>query len=482
MSRLLSLSLLLSLLLCATALADLHDPNNRADYLIVTTDELIQDNPWITQLADWRDQHGRVSMVVPTEDVWTEFGDGSPSDTVLKEFFHYARQHWAAPQLRDVFIIGFHDVVPSHVESDDFPFDIVYLSDLFYATDPESADHIPVFSMGRLPWSPTQSPSLWDYFAKVVAYETAEMAPWQTRVHLIADYGDSYFTFWQDCELFASVVPGNFTVERDYLTFPPEEPWHGDREEILENFLEGSYLASYWGAGTGDLWSGGLNQLVPADFEALTNEDRLPIAIGVNLDISYDDFELGGISAALIANQYGGAIAYFGWSLLAWYEAGRSFRLVLFEQATSDSVQTLGEIWRQTEKEYIQEWGVSSEPHRQMAFGCMLLGDPGLRLPGSVSPVNEHGPTLPDDFCLEANYPNPFNSTTKIIFRLSHATKISLRIYDVLGREVATLADGFSEARSHSISWDATGAPSGLYFCRMEAPGFAQIRKMLLIK
>jgi hypothetical protein len=481
MSRLLLPSLLLSLLLCATALADLHDSNNRADYLIVTTNELIQDNPWITQLADWRSQHGRVSMVVPTEDIWVEFGDGSPSDTTLRDFLHYARRNWQVPQLRDVFIIGFHDVVPSHEENDTFPYDMAYLSDLFYATDPESANHIPVLSIGRLPWSPTQSPSLWDYFPKIVTYETALTAPWQTRVHLIADYGDSHFTFWQDCEVFASLVPDSFTIERDYIPFPLGDPWHGDREEILENFESGSYLVSYWGSADGDLWAPSL-QLVPSDFEALTNGDRLPIAFGANLDISYDEFELGGIAAALIANEVGGAIAYFGWSLLAWYEPGRDFRLVLFEQATSDSVQTLGEIWRQTEEQYIRQWGVSNEPYRQMAFGCMLLGDPGMPLPGRISAALGDIPAVPADMYLEGNYPNPFNSTTKITFRLSHATKISLKIYDILGREVATLMDGVREAGAHNVSWDATGASSGLYFCRMEAPGFAQTKKLLLLK
>jgi len=481
MSRCPHLSILLSLIIvsCA-AYADLHDPDNSADYLIVTTSELIENYPWITQLADWRDQHGRVSMVVSVEDVWDEFGDGSRSDTVLKDFLHYARLNWQPPQLRDVFIIGFHDVVPSHVESDDFPWDMLYLSDLFYATDPESTNYMPVLSIGRLPWCPPHSPALWNYLAKVVAYESAGTAAWQTRVHLIADHYDGFFTYWQDCELFAEVVSDCCSIERDYLDFPVGDPWHGDRDEILENFQAGSYLLSFWGPGDGGMWSSlGFDS---TDFAALTNEDRLPIAVGVHLDISYDDFELGGIPAALIANPDGGAIAYFGWSLVAWYEPGRDFRCSLVEQATSDSVQTLGEIWRRTEENYIREWGVSSDYHRQMAFGCMLMGDPGLQLSGSVSPVYKDAPTIPDDFCFEGNYPNPFNAVTKISFRVSHATRISLKIYDVLGREIATLVDGSVVAGSHAVSWNAAATPSGIYFCRMEAPGFAQTQKMVFIK
>lgn len=493
MSRYLCFSLLLSLIfLPALASADLHDPTNSADYLIVSTQELIDEHPWIIQLADWRTQHGRVSMVVPVEDVWNEFGDGTPLDTTLKKFLHYARQNWQPPQLRDLFIVGFHDVVPSHVEPDSFfhhdpdtsfYYPIDYLSDFFFATDPESANYIPILSIGRLPWSPAQSPSLWNYYEKVVAYETAETAPWQTRIHLIADYDDPHFaSFWEDfCEPLAELVPEDYTIERDYPDFEEGHPWHGDREEIIENFQLGSYYAAYMGHGGGSIWSGIL-QLEPSDFEPLTNGDRMPIVTSLGYDVYINSFELGGIAASLIANPNGGAIAYFGLSSIGWAYSGREFETTQCEHAVSDSIWTLGEIWRQTEEEFIQEYGVSSEPSRHTAFGCMLLGDPGLRLPGRVSSVGEDIPTVPADICLEGNYPNPFNSTTRIAFRLNRATDVSLKIYNLLGQEVATLIDGFMVAGSHVISWNATETPTGIYFCRMEAPGFAQTRKMVLIK
>ncbi len=90
--------LMLALLLCSTvAVADLHDPNNRADYLIVTTNELILSYPWITELALWRADHGRIPMVVSIEEVWSEFGNNLPSDTALKTFLHYARLNWQPP-------------------------------------------------------------------------------------------------------------------------------------------------------------------------------------------------------------------------------------------------------------------------------------------------------------------------------------------------------------------------------------------------
>jgi hypothetical protein len=89
---------------------------------------------------------------------------------------------------------------------------------------------------------------------------------------------------------------------------------------------------------------------------------------------------------------------------------------------------------------------------------------------------------LPTQFALHSNYPNPFNSSTMIRYDVPQAGKVSLTIYNLLGQTVATLFDGRQLPGSHTISWNASNLPSGLYFCRMEAARFAQTRKMLLVK
>ncbi|MFH1011922.1 MAG: right-handed parallel beta-helix repeat-containing protein [bacterium] len=89
---------------------------------------------------------------------------------------------------------------------------------------------------------------------------------------------------------------------------------------------------------------------------------------------------------------------------------------------------------------------------------------------------------LPKEFALHQNYPNPFNPTTTIHYDVKQTGSIHLRVYDLLGREVATLVHGTIPAGFQSISWDATYLPSGVYLCRMEASGFVQTRKMVLLK
>jgi hypothetical protein len=89
---------------------------------------------------------------------------------------------------------------------------------------------------------------------------------------------------------------------------------------------------------------------------------------------------------------------------------------------------------------------------------------------------------LPLEFGLEQNYPNPFNPTTTFEFRVSSFEHVSLKVLDVLGREVATLVNEIRPAGLYTIRWDASSHPSGVYFYRLRAGGFAETKKMVLAK
>lgn len=89
---------------------------------------------------------------------------------------------------------------------------------------------------------------------------------------------------------------------------------------------------------------------------------------------------------------------------------------------------------------------------------------------------------LPIDFGLDQNYPNPFNPTTEIGFRITDFEMVSLKVFDVLGREVASLVNEEKSPGSYSVRWDATNVGSGMYFYRLESSGRHEIRKMVLMK
>ncbi|WP_456425519.1 FG-GAP-like repeat-containing protein [Rhodocaloribacter sp.] len=92
------------------------------------------------------------------------------------------------------------------------------------------------------------------------------------------------------------------------------------------------------------------------------------------------------------------------------------------------------------------------------------------------------GAGLPAAYALDQNYPNPFNPSTSIVFALPEAGRVSLRVFNLLGQEVATLADGFREAGRYRVSFDASELSAGLYLYVLETADFKATRRMMLLK
>jgi hypothetical protein len=101
--------------------------------------------------------------------------------------------------------------------------------------------------------------------------------------------------------------------------------------------------------------------------------------------------------------------------------------------------------------------------------------------PASSTSV-DRGPETVGRMELEQNYPNPFNPTTVIGFQLSVAGQATLKVYDVLGREVAVLVNGPMSAGAHSVTFDASNLTSGVYMYKLEAGGMSMTKRMTLVK
>ena len=99
---------------------------------------------------------------------------------------------------------------------------------------------------------------------------------------------------------------------------------------------------------------------------------------------------------------------------------------------------------------------------------------------GTATEVAEEN--LPTEYRLSQNYPNPFNPTTKIRYGLPGRVNVSLKIYDLLGREVASLVNEQKPVGRYDVSWDATGMPSGVYFYRLQAGEFVETKKLILLR
>ncbi|MEL6822545.1 MAG: T9SS type A sorting domain-containing protein, partial [Calditrichota bacterium] len=89
---------------------------------------------------------------------------------------------------------------------------------------------------------------------------------------------------------------------------------------------------------------------------------------------------------------------------------------------------------------------------------------------------------IPEDYNLEQNYPNPFNPSTTIEYQIQKAGVVEITVYNVAGQKVATLVDGFKNAGSYAVTWDAVNLSSGLYFYTLKAENVIETRKMILMK
>lgn len=130
-------------------------------------------------------------------------------------------------------------------------------------------------------------------------------------------------------------------------------------------------------------------------------------------------------------------------------------------------------------------WEIAPGDDRAIALnGSVRMTGKGSAVIGTPGPIEITAGTaaVPGAYALRQNYPNPFNPTTRISFDLPEPSEVRLTVYDMLGRRVAVLVDGVSEPGTHTVGFDATGHPSGLYFYRLDAGRFSDTRKMMILK
>jgi hypothetical protein len=145
-------------------------------------------------------------------------------------------------------------------------------------------------------------------------------------------------------------------------------------------------------------------------------------------------------------------IVFSGPSITTWYETGTNVNLV----AGQNTVQM------------------------KLSWGWMDLDY--LAVPTNVLTSVVNSSQVPKSFALMQNYPNPFNPTTTITYALPSTEHVRLKLFDVLGREVAQIVDESQQAGNYTVPFDATRLSSGVYFYRIEAGTFIQTRKMVLLK
>ncbi len=126
--------------------------------------------------------------------------------------------------------------------------------------------------------------------------------------------------------------------------------------------------------------------------------------------------------------------------------------------------------------------GQALDMHTSGSYRFSLNGTDSMLISAVLTGVSDRASVLPSKFALYQNYPNPFNPTTTIAYDLPKAAHVTLKIYDVLGEEVATLVDEQKDAGSYKAWFDGSRFASGVYFYRIEAGSFMASKKFVLMK
>jgi hypothetical protein len=160
------------------------------------------------------------------------------------------------------------------------------------------------------------------------------------------------------------------------------------------------------------------------------------------------------------------------------------FRIWNTARTESDIQSTMNQTLNGNEPGLIGYWkfdeGAGSTTADETSNGNNGTISGAVWVPGAT-PVEDEG-SFPESYGLLQNYPNPFNPTTSIRYSVPELTKISLRVYDVLGNEIATLVNEQKERGVYTIKFDASQLVSGIYLYRLQAGSFIETKKMILLR
>jgi hypothetical protein len=125
---------------------------------------------------------------------------------------------------------------------------------------------------------------------------------------------------------------------------------------------------------------------------------------------------------------------------------------------------------------------MSAQSENILAYGLANVNCPIVELDSTAVSVGEEETVIPLKYELGQNYPNPFNPATKIVFSIPQISFVTLKVYDILGKEITTLVNERKSTGNYTVYFNASNLPRGVYFYRMQAGSFVSTKKFVLLK
>lgn len=474
--------LLISSLVSFNMFAQLKSPNNQADYIVVTA---AQFETALQPFVEWRQQKGFTVKVADIQNVYTEFPD-SGAQFSIRDFISYALTYWQNPKPKYVLLVGGINFIPSYYVASSFASDTSLHEDSvaideWYAVNSIESSYKPEVEIGRFPVN--NSKELQNIIAKTIYFEDSlSRKSYPEDFLFLTDKTDSSSFTYEVNQFISSTLPANYSKETIFAGNDPSIEI--TRTHLFESLNKGTLFFSYYGHGAYQRLSR-YNLFTYNDVDSL-KENNLPfifssVACSQNFDVPEDS----SLIVKLLTLPKGGAAATVASSGLDYLTSGSEFLKYFYNAVFENPGTRIGDALLSA-KSSLEFPSITSDA---VARRYTLLGDPALKMPAdAVASVGNGYNQIPNGFVLEQNYPNPFNPSTQIQYQVSKPGLVSIKVYDLLGKEITTLVNSEKKEGDYTVTFDASGLASGIYFYRMQVTSdagnniFTSTKKLIVLK
>ncbi len=446
----------------------LRDTTNQYDYIIITVPEFVQSCQTFKQHKEY--YNGFNVLIVDTGQIYSEFNSDSLPQNNIRDFISYAGTYWQNPKLNYVLIIGNVNAVPNFYIQPPLPvYNHYHHSDYYYSINTFEPDTLSTeFNIGRLPAS---SPiEVTHYFDKVIWYENNSVIYDWMNTNLFLCEDEEMFDFLERYQWIAQNLPDNFN--KKFYEDSDTSQYYGNLDSLM-NFVNNQ--------GTSILWFSGRTYdssfmampsfLIIDDLTYLTNFEKYFVSILYSQSAIIDSNT--NIAREMLFLENSGSIGSIVINGLTFWPTIANIQKEWAKRLYSPKNFSVAEA--------IDTFIVATSYYLRTVIN--FWGDPSLKLKFDAT-VNVEEPIteIPNDFILYSNYPNPFNASTTIKYQVPFQANISLKLYDILGREVAILVDEQKQAGRYEARFTDINLTSGIYLYTLRAGAFVQTKKMILLK
>jgi hypothetical protein len=465
------ISLLLVLVLIEVSFPQgitLRDTTNQYDYIIITVPEFVQACQTFKQHKE--SYNGFNVLIVDTGQIYNVFNSDSLPENNIRDFISYAGTYWQNPKPVYFLLIGNTEAVPNFFIPLPLPgYNPYHRSDYYYSISTLEPDTLSTeFNIGRLP--AFSSIELNHYFDKVIWYENnSVLADWMNTNLFLCEY-DELLNILEFNQSIAQNLPENFY--KKYFEDNDTSQYFGNIDSLM-NFVNNQGTSILWFSGR-SIDSSFMTDppfLVLSDLTQLNNYQKYFLSIHFTQIAILDSNS--NIAREMLFLENSGSIGSIVLNGLTFWPTICNFQREWASKFYTSEHFPIPEVMNT----YID----LIAPYQRKVIN--FWGDPSLKLKyDPIVNVEELVTPLPDDFILHNNYPSPFNSSTKIQYQIPHQANVTLKIYDVLGREVATLVNEVKPAGKYEVGFTENNLTSGIYFYTLQAGNFVQTKKMILLK